>query len=257
MRHDEPVIEFAGQTYNSLTLPMTDDQGELSPKAHWDDEDYQRLFLSVLIKRLKEATPPRTDDGKLAQPGQPADFRNVVFPRAVLFDGTGFPLYADFTGAQFFGDFHLSGQHLAMSVDGCLFAGNFHAKNAHLLADLSAVRARFLNKVTLRECALSGDGYFQNATFERKATFSDTVFARSVAFNNARFAAPALFSRTQFGARAYFTRTRFEDFADFSYTEFQQYAYFSQCDFLQGASFQDARFHDRSFFSPTVGWAER
>lgn len=109
-------------------------------------------------------------------------------------------------------------------------------------------RATFTGPARFSGARFSALAWFDDATFERGASFDGVTFDQTAWFGGARFGGGATFHDAKFGRGGVFAEATFEDYAWFHRATFGSGASFGSTTFHGEAEFGSARFDDEAVF---------
>lgn len=264
-------------------MPLT--QGR--PRCLWHVPDHEKLNWSAQPQQqfdefFKSHLAAIGAQGK-------ADFRGVVFPPNISFDGITLG-HADFRDARFLGEasfrktrftslvtFGAAQFSKAACFDGASFLGKAHFDGAKFAGDLSCEGATFERGLAFSKVEVRGDAQFGKTRFGRMADFEGTQFHsrgrfpeatfETAFFHKALIMSSADFCGCAFSARANFIDTTFGYSTEFDAATFMKDAHFDSglpetarlrqttwrgTSFSSNVSFNNRVFTTRADFSETV-----
>ncbi len=213
---EDELMEVDGKKWCPFHAPLEGQNGNLTKKANWKDDELKRFY--VRISTLRENAIVRQETLNL---------RGVVFPGDANFQNVEFP-EVDFSYAQFNGD--------------AVFLNTpFNGSTKFLYTQFIGGHAVFLN------ARFNGTiTNFSNAQFNGwTANFSETKFKGIAIFLNAQFNS----------TRILFKKSRFKEYVDFTSpgnksdaSAFQGVVSFENAEFLNNAIFDNRNFQQRTTF---------
>jgi hypothetical protein len=181
-------------------------------------------------------------------------FSNITFRNNIYFGGTRFEREAYFLDTIFLDEayfrdakfirnaFFVRDRFDTTKFDFAEFEGNAYFQNANFEKMASFTGVQF-----------NGDSFFNNVQFIDMSYFKDASFSHNTQFDESKFYQYAYFGNTQFAANAYFERSIFEKQADFTRAQFDKNAFFEGTKFLGNTYFTFAKFGgDALFYDATI-----
>lgn len=137
-----------------------------------------------------------------------------------------------------------------ITIVNCVIKGNVYFNKTIFRMPVNFEKTRFSGSANFDETQFLSFANFSQCIFMGEASFSGVKFARSVSFWKSFFKKFSTFKKTEFhGSIVDFHRTDFEDNASFNFAEFDvDEAFFENTNFNRTVNFQKAKFNGRAVF---------
>ncbi len=234
---DFELSTFDNKNWCIFHLPIMNQEGILSEKAHWTPE--QTNHFSKLLRELLRS--------------KHNNFNFVVFPKNFKISFSSFKTSLFFKNAEFWSNVNIERKifHKRVSFEGSVFKEHFFSH-----------RALFEKRIKFIRAVFSKGAYFNDVVFDKGVNFSQSIFEENACFrgsiisqkqserksflDDVKFKKEVIFKNASFYSFVSFQRTQFDDQADFSVSVLKkEKSYLNEIDF-RGSSFNGLNFTNRS-----------